>query len=63
MQFFLIALIFLIFDIELVLLFPVLLNAQAGAPGLIVFQYFIFLLVLSLGLFAEWAQGMLEWKT
>nr|YP_010974596.1 NADH dehydrogenase subunit 3 [Pomacea reevei]WNR57049.1 NADH dehydrogenase subunit 3 [Pomacea reevei] len=61
LRFFLLAIIFLIFDVEIVLLFPVLstivfsfnLNVNLGT--------YIFLLMLMVGLFYEWKEGSLDW--
>jgi len=59
-RFFLVAILFLIFDLEIVLLLPFL----RGFPGymslcFIVVSFFIFLLVL--GLVYEWVKGGLDW--
>ena len=62
LRFFLLAVIFLVFDIEIVLLIP--------APTLIIINYnevivrtFLFLLILLLGLLHEWREGSLNWHT
>nr|UVW93581.1 NADH dehydrogenase subunit 3 [Rivularia auriculata] len=61
MRFFLLAIIFLIFDIEIVLLFPLLVSV------LITFSYSsvvggcMFLFILVIGLFHEWNEGSLDW--
>lgn len=60
-RFFLLAIIFLIFDIEIVLLFPLLVSVS------IIFRYkrilgcFWFLIILIIGLFYEWRDGSLDW--
>nr|YP_010039701.1 NADH dehydrogenase subunit 3 [Sinergasilus undulatus]QOY46111.1 NADH dehydrogenase subunit 3 [Sinergasilus undulatus] len=61
LRFFLVTLIFLVFDIELILLFPFLMKVfyYAVYPHIIVFN--LFLVLLSWGLFLEWNQSMLEW--
>nr|YP_010924942.1 NADH dehydrogenase subunit 3 [Sinergasilus major]WKB17746.1 NADH dehydrogenase subunit 3 [Sinergasilus major] len=61
LRFFLVTLIFLVFDIELILLFPFLLKIffYSVFPHVIIFN--LFLILLSLGLFLEWNQSMLEW--
>nr|YP_009509558.1 NADH dehydrogenase subunit 3 [Tubuca polita]AUN44975.1 NADH dehydrogenase subunit 3 [Tubuca polita] len=61
LRFFLIAVIFLIFDVEITLLLPI-----ASTFNLTnVFSWFItsltFLFILLLGLYYEWLQGALEW--
>ena len=60
-RFYVVALIFLIFDVEVVLLFPWAVNYQAyGWYGFSV--GIIFLLVLILGMAYEWRKGDLEWE-
>ncbi len=59
-RFFVVALIFLIFDVEVVLLFPWALTYQDyGVYGFLV--GIIFLLILGLGMAYEWRKGDLEW--
>jgi NADH-quinone oxidoreductase subunit A len=59
-RFYVVALIFLIFDVEVVLLFPwALAYKNYGLPGFIV--GIIFLIVLGLGMAYEWRKGDLEW--
>lgn len=53
LRFFLIALIFLIFDVELLILFPYLRNLIFSNRLLRILIYFFFLSILSLGLFYE----------
>nr|YP_009459835.1 NADH dehydrogenase subunit 3 [Sinopotamon yaanense]AUT14007.1 NADH dehydrogenase subunit 3 [Sinopotamon yaanense] len=62
LRFFLIAVIFLIFDVEITLLLPI-------APVIYLSNIFswlltivFFLIMLLLGLFYEWYQGALEWS-
>nr|WDS80469.1 NADH dehydrogenase subunit 3 [Nanhaipotamon longhaiense] len=62
LRFFLIAVIFLIFDVEITLLLPI-------APVIYLSNVFswlstiiFFLMVLLLGLYYEWYQGALEWS-
>lgn len=61
-RFFLIAIIFLIFDVEIALIFPII-NALK-INNLIVWTYssIIFILILLGGLYHEWNQGALEWN-
>nr|YP_009642125.1 NADH dehydrogenase subunit 3 [Austruca lactea]QBZ78058.1 NADH dehydrogenase subunit 3 [Austruca lactea]QFG40135.1 NADH dehydrogenase subunit 3 [Austruca lactea] len=61
LRFFLIAVIFLIFDVEITLLLPI-----ASTFNLTnIFSWFLtsmtFLFILLLGLYYEWFQGALEW--
>ena len=61
LRFYVIALIFLIFDVEVVLLFPWALTYQDfGFYGFMV--GIIFLLILGLGMAYEWRKGDLEWE-
>merc|ERR1712244_107583 len=63
LRFFLIALIFLVFDVELVILFPFLVNLFSGSNINIASIVFLLLIILALGLFHEWNQGSLEWAS
>lgn len=59
-RFYVVALIFLIFDVEVVLLFPwALTYKDFGLYGFLV--GILFLLVLALGMAYEWRKGDLEW--
>nr|UFZ13326.1 NADH dehydrogenase subunit 3 [Protohermes sinensis] len=61
LRFFLIAVIFLIFDVEIALLFPLILIMNFSS----IFMWFsvssIFLMILLVGLYHEWNQGALNW--
>ena len=58
-HFFLIAIIFLIFDVELILLFPYFLLRESGSTNK---EMFILLVVLlTWGTLVEWSQSMLDW--
>ena len=63
LRFFLIALIFLVFDVELVLLFPFLVSLFSIRRINIITIVIFLLVVLSLGLLHEWNQGSLEWAS
>ena len=60
-QYYLIGLIFLIFDVEVIFLFPIAVAYQQlslfGVAATITF-----VLILLLGLFLEWRKGALEWQ-
>nr|YP_010952387.1 NADH dehydrogenase subunit 3 [Pseudabris przewalskyi]WMQ52481.1 NADH dehydrogenase subunit 3 [Pseudabris przewalskyi] len=62
LHFFLIAVIFIIFDVEITLLFPLIVSL----PMSNLISYFIvmllFILILIMGLFHEWNQGALDWS-
>nr|YP_009544453.1 NADH dehydrogenase subunit 3 [Lupocycloporus gracilimanus]AYW03839.1 NADH dehydrogenase subunit 3 [Lupocycloporus gracilimanus] len=62
LRFFLIAVIFLIFDVEITLLLPLasIFNITKIFTWLLTSA--LFLLILLLGLYYEWAQGALEWS-
>nr|AXS65054.1 NADH dehydrogenase subunit 3 [Tenebrionoidea sp. 5 KM-2017] len=63
LHFFLIAMIFLIFDVELTLLFPLIISMKFSS----ILNYFLILIffisILLIGLFHEWKQGALNWMT
>nr|WAP91527.1 NADH dehydrogenase subunit 3 [Opisthoteuthis sp.] len=61
MRFFLLSVIFLIFDIEIILLIPISIN-MINSPSINqVSSTMIFLLILFFGLIHEWNQGSLNW--
>nr|YP_010620947.1 NADH dehydrogenase subunit 3 [Catara rugosicollis]WAX39291.1 NADH dehydrogenase subunit 3 [Catara rugosicollis] len=61
LRFFLIAVIFLIFDVEIALLLPmtIIMNMSNITSWLIISM--LFLMILLVGLYHEWNQGSLEW--
>nr|YP_009255705.1 NADH dehydrogenase subunit 3 [Tylomelania sarasinorum]AND97139.1 NADH dehydrogenase subunit 3 [Tylomelania sarasinorum] len=61
LRFFLLAIIFLIFDMEIVLLFPVLSSLSMGLNLFMILGTFLFLVILVVGLFHEWNEGSLSW--
>nr|YP_009421081.1 NADH dehydrogenase subunit 3 [Viviparus chui]ASR74843.1 NADH dehydrogenase subunit 3 [Viviparus chui] len=61
MRFFLLAIIFLIFDIEIVLLFPLLVSVLVTFGYSSIVGGCIFLFILIVGLFHEWNEGSLDW--
>nr|WNH23936.1 NADH dehydrogenase subunit 3 [Ostichthys trachypoma] len=61
LRFFLVAILFLLFDLEIALLLPLPWGDQLNSP-LLTFTWAITILVLlTLGLIYEWTQGGLEW--
>nr|YP_010040750.1 NADH dehydrogenase subunit 3 [Basilepta fulvipes]QOZ40928.1 NADH dehydrogenase subunit 3 [Basilepta fulvipes] len=62
LQFFLIAIIFLIFDIEIALLLPLITIMKISSPMTMMITSLIFILILLLGLYHEWKQGALNWS-
>ena len=63
LRFYLIALIFLIFDVELVLIFPVVLSTGGSQVGAQVGLLLVFVLILLGGLYHERNQGRLRWAS
>ena len=61
LRFFLIAVIFLIFDVEITLLLPLASIINITNITTWMFTGIFFLLILLLGLYHEWDQGALEW--
>nr|URX52708.1 NADH dehydrogenase subunit 3 [Cryptotermes sp. 1 AB-2022a]URX52734.1 NADH dehydrogenase subunit 3 [Cryptotermes sp. 1 AB-2022a] len=61
LRFFLIAVIFLIFDVEIALLLPMTVVMLSSNMGSWMTISSIFLLILIVGLYHEWNQGALEW--
>nr|WNS64148.1 NADH dehydrogenase subunit 3 [Carabus leechi yooni] len=62
LQFFLIAVIFLIFDVEIALLLPMIMIMKISKLLSWMFISFFFLLILLIGLYHEWNQGALNWS-
>nr|YP_010714892.1 NADH dehydrogenase subunit 3 [Callimerus chinensis]WDE20706.1 NADH dehydrogenase subunit 3 [Callimerus chinensis] len=61
LHFFLIAMIFLIFDVEITLIFPLIMIMKITSfINYIVISSFL-LFILLLGLYHEWSQGALNW--
>nr|QNG56190.1 NADH dehydrogenase subunit 3 [Pediacus ater] len=61
LQFFLIAIIFLIFDVEITLLLPMIITLKTSnyQNFMIIFSFFI--IILLMGTYHEWNQGSLNW--
>nr|APT41470.1 NADH dehydrogenase subunit 3 [Evandromyia infraspinosa] len=62
LQFYLIGIIFLIFDIEIALLLPMILSFQVSNLFIWLITSILFLFILIIGLFHEWHQGALKWS-
>nr|YP_009990825.1 NADH dehydrogenase subunit 3 [Crypturellus soui]QNN84178.1 NADH dehydrogenase subunit 3 [Crypturellus soui] len=60
-RFFLVAILFLLFDLEIALLLPLPWAVQLPHPLLTMLWTSVILLLLTLGLIYEWSQGGLEW--
>nr|QEQ13469.1 NADH dehydrogenase subunit 3 [Xenopus victorianus] len=61
MRFFLIAILFLLFDLEIALLLPSPWAVQLNTPNIVILWAALILTLLTLGLIYEWLQGGLEW--
>lgn len=61
LRFFLVAILFLLFDLEIALLLPLPWGDQLNSPLTTSLWATIILLLLTLGLVYEWLQGGLEW--
>jgi len=61
LKYYIVAILFILFDIELVFLFPWAVNLrELGAAGFV--EMFLFLGILVLGLAYAWRKGALEWE-
>nr|QCI09190.1 NADH dehydrogenase subunit 3 [Geotomus sp. FS-2019] len=60
-QFFLIAVLFLIFDIEIAIILPIILTMKWSITSTWIITIMMFITILILGLWHEWNSGMLEW--
>nr|YP_010836952.1 NADH dehydrogenase subunit 3 [Dendronotus frondosus]WGC92345.1 NADH dehydrogenase subunit 3 [Dendronotus frondosus] len=60
-RFFLLVVLFLIFDVEIALLFPVLSSLASGNSLLLLSGLATFLMILLVGMFHEWNEGALDW--
>nr|QUB07078.1 NADH dehydrogenase subunit 3 [Cryptocephalus flavolimbatus] len=61
-QFFLIAIMFLIFDVEIALLIPLIKSISSTSIMSFSIISTFFIIILILGLIHEWNQGALNWK-
>nr|AIY62146.1 NADH dehydrogenase subunit 3 [Glyptotermes sp. C TB-2014] len=61
LRFFLIAVIFLIFDVEIALLLPMTIVMTTSSMKSWMMISMVFILILIIGLYHEWNQGSLEW--
>lgn len=60
-QFYIIRIIFLIFDIEIIIFFPLIPSFIYNSLELNIFTPIIFIIILILGLYIEWFDGALKW--
>nr|QZL38243.1 NADH dehydrogenase subunit 3 [Metopina sagittata] len=61
LHFFLIAIIFLIFDVEIALILPMILSLKFSNIMMWSLTSLFFIFILLLGLYHEWNQGALNW--
>lgn len=61
LRFFLITIIFLIFDVEIALIFPIILNFKISNIIIWIISIIFFILILIIGIIYEWNQGALNW--
>lgn len=61
LQFFLVTIIFLIFDVEIVLILPSIINIFNNRILSWILINIIFILILIIGILHEWKQGILTW--
>nr|YP_010730276.1 NADH dehydrogenase subunit 3 [Blepharipa zebina]WEG23117.1 NADH dehydrogenase subunit 3 [Blepharipa zebina] len=62
LRFFLITIIFLIFDVEIALILPIILIMKFSNLIMWTITSIIFIIILLIGLYFEWNQGMLNWN-
>nr|UBU96761.1 NADH dehydrogenase subunit 3 [Gyraulus sp. GE1] len=61
MRFFILMVMFLIFDIEISLIFPIFSAMNIMNSITLKYSLFVFMFILLMGLFHEWKQGALDW--
>nr|WCB98560.1 NADH dehydrogenase subunit 3 [Bactrocera carambolae] len=62
LRFFLITIIFLIFDVEIALILPMILIISISNIIMWTTTSIVFIIILIIGLYHEWNQGMLNWS-
>nr|UBQ33978.1 NADH dehydrogenase subunit 3 [Cysteochila lineata] len=60
-QFFLIGILFLIFDVEMVMIMPMIISLKKSNLVLWMFSSTMLILILLMGLYYEWKNGVIEW--
>nr|YP_010610882.1 NADH dehydrogenase subunit 3 [Nabicerus dentimus]WAP91703.1 NADH dehydrogenase subunit 3 [Nabicerus dentimus] len=60
-HFFLIAVIFLIFDIEIIIILPMIITMKYTMLKYWLYTSLLFIIILMVGLYHEWYNGMLKW--
>nr|YP_010925944.1 NADH dehydrogenase subunit 3 [Thelaira chrysopruinosa]WKF19265.1 NADH dehydrogenase subunit 3 [Thelaira chrysopruinosa] len=62
LRFFLITIIFLIFDVEIALILPIIIIMKYSNLITWTITSMLFIMILLIGLYHEWNQGMLNWS-
>nr|YP_010693223.1 NADH dehydrogenase subunit 3 [Bactrocera fulvicauda]WCB99015.1 NADH dehydrogenase subunit 3 [Bactrocera fulvicauda] len=62
LRFFLVTIIFLIFDVEIALILPMILIISVSNIMMWTTTSIVFIIILIIGLYHEWNQGMLNWS-
>nr|QNV11732.1 NADH dehydrogenase subunit 3 [Hydropsyche fulvipes] len=62
LQFFIITMIFLIFDVEISIILPMIISFKLINYMTWFFSIYLIMLILILGIFYEWNQSLLNWK-
>nr|YP_010878940.1 NADH dehydrogenase subunit 3 [Batracomorphus cornutus]WHE42592.1 NADH dehydrogenase subunit 3 [Batracomorphus cornutus] len=60
-HFFIIGMMFLIFDIEIIIIMPIILTMKFSMMKSWMLTSFMIMLILIMGLYHEWYNGMLKW--
>nr|QHD45542.1 NADH dehydrogenase subunit 3 [Cicadella viridis] len=60
-HFFLIAVLFLVFDIEIIIILPMVMTMYFSFLMNWIFTSVLFIVILMIGLYHEWMNGMLNW--
>nr|ARB50149.1 NADH dehydrogenase subunit 3 [Perissonemia borneenis] len=60
-KFFLIGILFLIFDVEMVMILPMLITLKQSNLNLWMTMNILLMLMLMMGLYYEWKNGVIEW--
>nr|QZZ18342.1 NADH dehydrogenase subunit 3 [Shaddai sp. SL-2021a] len=61
MHFFLVAVIFLIFDIEIIIIIPMIITLKSSMIMFWLMTSSLFVTILLMGLYYEWLNGLLNW--
>nr|YP_010271064.1 NADH dehydrogenase subunit 3 [Spinactaletes boneti]UJY98022.1 NADH dehydrogenase subunit 3 [Spinactaletes boneti] len=61
-RFYLIAVIFLVFDVEITLILPIPIALMENSEMFVILLTSFFVFILIFGLYAEWANGALQWS-